>query len=126
MKVYEIALGLILINFSFGIITALDITRTSFPNDLADKLNESLIMDSVEGSQETLSLTDQLLDYYTFTADAFKLFFTIVYDLTLGIPNALASPPFSFPPVLVNTLRAGCIFVYALGIISMFRGMEVR
>lgn len=126
MEMYQVAVFLIILNFGFAWVSATGITETGYPNELSTRINEDLITDTIgTGEGGGTWFGEEVLNYASFIADGIYLFITIIYDTTMGLPRMLASSPFNFPPIIVNTLIAFQVIIYGAGIMSFARGVKL-
>lgn len=117
---------LLLLNFSFGLTAVMNLADTEYSNYMEEKINESLVED-VLGSASTggSSFVDTIFTSTVYVAKAVGLFFQFLYDTTMGLPQMLSSPPFSFPATITATIVALQVVIYAVGIASFLRGFAI-
>jgi len=126
MKIYEVAVFLIAVNFMFAIVGELGLFRTAVSNELEDKLTEDIIKTSPQEAREGVWFGEKIMEYITYIADAISLFLNLIYNTTFGLPRLLGNAPFNFPSILVNTLIAFQVVIYGVGVLSFLRGMTIK
>ena len=127
MEMYKLAVFLILINFSLGWGTSMNIMATKYDNYLANKINESEVNDALSVSEGgTTSFVETVFESTTYVAGAVSLFFKMLYYTSMGLPSMLASEPFGFPRIIIDTITALQVIIYGIGIATFLRGVGVK
>lgn len=126
MEMYKFAVFLLVLNFALGLTSILGLTSTTYSNYLEDKINRSMLTDTLEESSgESQSFVENAWDTLAYTSGAIGLFFELLYHTTMSLPDMLANEPFDLPTEIVNMFIVFQVVIYGVGIAGFMRGVLI-
>lgn len=126
MEMYKFAVFFIVINFVCGWFGVMDLTATDYDNYMANRINESNLVNQLQTESDAELGGDSIWDIAVYTASSVNLVLEMLYHTTMGLPNMLSNPPFDFPSEIVISIVAFQVIIYGVGLASFFRGVMIK
>lgn len=134
MRVYQIALFILLFNFSCTYIDGLTkddgtpiFNAGSYEASKSAQYDRAALNETLQNMRAFQDATgvDTIIGGATFLYQGFMTFVNVIVLGTIKFPLMLAEPPFDLPDELCAFLLAGMVVVYIAGLIEFFSSREV-